>query len=159
MAHSCAAQGAGHHPGFVARWLFSTNRKEIGTLYLFFAGASALVAVAMSVLMRVELMWPGMQLFADGQAWNAFVSTPGLVMIFFVVMPAFIGGFGNWLVPLMIGAPDMVFPGLTNISFWLLVPAIMLPYDGFSSAPVPARVGRPTRRSRLRPTIPTCRWI
>ncbi|HYF06272.1 MAG TPA: cbb3-type cytochrome c oxidase subunit I, partial [Acetobacteraceae bacterium] len=104
------AASPGHAPGFVARWLFSTNHKDIGTLYLLYAGFSAIIAVAMSVMMRIELMQPGMQIFADGQAWNAFVTVHGLTMIFFVVMPALIGGFGNWFVPLMVGAPDMAFP-------------------------------------------------
>ncbi|OYX23757.1 MAG: cytochrome c oxidase subunit I [Rhodobacterales bacterium 32-66-7] len=126
-----------HKPGFFVRWFMSTNHKDIGILYLFAGGIVGLISVAFTVYMRMELMNPqvqyfcqeGLRLVADagstctpnGHLYNVTITAHGILMMFFVVIPALFGGFGNYFMPLQIGAPDMAFPRMNNLSFWLFI--------------------------------------
>ncbi|QQA42051.1 cytochrome c oxidase subunit I [Pelagovum pacificum] len=136
--------GHGHEDNrsFFTRWFMSTNHKDIGILYLFVSGLVGLIAVLFTVYMRMELMHPGVQYMClegarfwpadpgdctpNGHLWNVMITYHGVLMMFFVVIPALFGGFGNYLMPLQIGAPDMSFPRLNNLSFWLYVTGVCL---------------------------------
>ena len=132
-----AIHGHEDNRGFFTRWFMSTNHKDIGILYLFVAGAVGFISVCFTVYMRLELMHPGVQYMClegarfiadsasectpNGHLWNVMITNHGVLMMFFVVIPALFGGFGNYLMPLQIGAPDMAFPRLNNLSFWMFV--------------------------------------
>ncbi|MEW6254589.1 MAG: cytochrome c oxidase subunit I [Pseudomonadota bacterium] len=162
-AHAAHAEvhTAEHHgdPTGWRRWVFSTNNKDIGIMYLIFAIVAGIVGGALSIGIRMELMEPGLQYFKNPQVFNVFTTGHGLIMIFFMVMPALIGGYGNYFVPLMIGAPDTAFPRINNIAFWLMPPAFGLAIislfvegapgtDGFGGGwtiypPLSAKLGHP----------------
>ena len=129
MANAAAHDHHDHHdhhaPTGWRRWVYSTNHKDIGTMYLVFSVIAGLIGGLASVYMRIELQTPGMQHMPDGHYWNMVITAHGLIMVFFTVMPALIGGFGNWFIPLMIGAPDMAFPRMLKMVVMKLIEARM----------------------------------
>ena len=145
MADAAAHGHDDHHDtrGFFTRWFMSTNHKDIGILYLFTAGLAGLISVSFTVYMRMELQNPGVQYMClegarflpagdgdvctpNGHLWNVLITYHGVLMMFFVVIPALFGGFGNYFMPLQLGAPDMAFPRLNNLSYWLYVCGVAL---------------------------------
>ena len=126
MADATLSHDNHYKVGFFTRWFMSTNHKDIGILYIFTAALFGFIAVAFTVYMRLELMEPGVQYMLldgepNGHLWNVMITGHGILMMFFVVIPALFGGFGNYFMPLMIGAPDMAFPRMNNLSYWLFV--------------------------------------
>ena len=116
-----------HHHGpaqGISRWLFTTNHKDIGTMYLWFSFAMFLLGGFFAMVIRAELFQPGMQLVEPG-FFNQMTTLHGLVMVFGAIMPSFVG-LANWLIPMMIGAPDMALPRMNNWSFWILPPAFLM---------------------------------
>ena len=117
------------HPVGWRRWVFATNHKDIGTLYLIFAFTMFLVGGTLALLIRLELFQPGLQFF-NPELFNQFTTMHGLIMVFGAIMPAFVG-FANWMIPMQIGAADMAFARMNNLSFWLLIPAAIMLASGF----------------------------
>jgi len=150
--HGHAADHAhdSHAPSGWRRWVFATNHKDIGTLYLLFSFTMLMVGGVLALLIRAELFQPGLQL-VNPELFNQLTTMHGLIMVFGAIMPAFVG-FANWMIPLQIGASDMAFARMNNFSFWLMIPAAIMLVSSFSClAARRLRAGRSMRRSR-------CKW-
>ncbi|MCV2354584.1 cytochrome c oxidase subunit I [Paucibacter sp. B2R-40] len=118
-----------HAPAGWRRWVFATNHKDIGTLYLLFSFTMLMIGGILALCIRAELFQPGLQFF-NPELFNQFTTMHGLIMVFGAIMPAFVG-FANWMIPLQIGAGDMAFARMNNFSFWLLIPAALLLVGSF----------------------------
>ena len=126
-----------HAPTGWRRWVFATNHKDIGTLYLLFSFTMLMVGGVLALMIRAELFQPGLQV-VNPELFNQLTTMHGLIMVFGAIMPAFVG-FANWMIPLQIGASDMAFARMNNFSFWLLIPAgIMLVGSFFMPGGAPA---------------------
>ena len=117
------------HPHGWRRWVFATNHKDIGTLYLLFSFFMLMFGGVLAMLIRLELFQPGLQV-VNPELFNQLTTMHGLIMVFGAIMPAFVG-FANWMIPLQIGAPDMAFARMNNFSFWLLIPAGIMVVGSF----------------------------
>ena len=128
-AHGHDHDHAHDHPHGWRRWLFATNHKDIGTLYLIFSFVSLLAGGVMALLIRLELFQPGLQ-YIRPELFNQLTTLHGLVMVFGAIMPAFVG-FANWMIPLQVGASDMAFARMNNFSFWIMPVAATLLLSSF----------------------------
>jgi cytochrome c oxidase subunit 1 len=131
IGHEATHPGQGHDhdehhaaPHGWRRWVYATNHKDIGTLYLVFSFTMFMIGGVLALGIRTELFQPGLQ-FVNPQLFNQLTTMHGLIMVFGAIMPAFVG-FANWMIPLQIGAPDMAFARMNNLSFWLLIPAAIM---------------------------------
>ncbi|MBP7421026.1 MAG: cbb3-type cytochrome c oxidase subunit I, partial [Burkholderiaceae bacterium] len=124
--HDHAHDDHDHHaaPTGWRRWVFATNHKDIGTLYLLFSFTMLMIGGILALIIRAELFQPGLQL-VNPELFNSLTTMHGLIMVFGAIMPAFVG-FANWMLPLQIGASDMAFARMNNFSFWLMIPAALM---------------------------------